>query len=69
MEEKVSRNTLKKRVLDLVNGWECLENKLKELPNDHPMRIAVPAIATCRKQLDNIIRGKKVEGVDFLKVE
>jgi len=64
--DKVSRNTLKKRALELVSGWECLEKQLKKLPTDHPMRIAVPAIASCREQLDNIIRDKRINGVDSL---
>ncbi|MCK9442800.1 MAG: hypothetical protein M0Q13_15435 [Methanothrix sp.] len=69
MDKNIKKNTLKKRVLNLVNGWECLENQLKELPKNHPMRIVVPAIATCRKQLDSTIKDKKLEGIDFLKVE
>jgi len=63
--DKIKRNTLKKRILELVDGWECLENNLKKLPIDHPMRIAVPAISACREQLDQCIKGKKVEKINL----
>jgi glutamyl-tRNA reductase len=64
--DKIKRNTLKSRMLELVNGWECLENNLKSLPTDHPMRIVVPAISACREQLDKSIKGKKVEKLNLV---
>ena len=58
MEKNGTKSTLKKRIDNLINGWECLEEKLKDLPADNPMRIAVPAIASYRKQLYSIVNNK-----------
>lgn len=49
--------SLKCRVTTLVQGWEHLENKLKELPDEHPMRMVIPALQTCREQLEDVIKG------------
>lgn len=58
MEKNGTKSTLKKRIKNLINGWECLEKKLKDLPEDNPMRDAVPALISCRKQLNNIVNNK-----------
>jgi hypothetical protein len=50
-ESPKKRKSLRSRVMRLVKGWEQLEQNLKELPSNHPMRVAIPSLNSCKEQL------------------